>query len=243
MQEGPRFCKRCGQRIDGGACPACSRGPPRRARPTQQQGTSPVGSALGLYFALLATFIFMVVSEGPATELFVGGVDAVIVLVWVGMWQRRIRPILSPPANPAWWVWAPALALCTFALAVLWVSFANSSFGVGEESYSEAYLAEGFGWPWIILSICVQPALVEEFAFRGVIMQALRHVMSEREVLVVSAFMFTVLHVNVLSFPSLLMIGLVLGWVRLRSRSIWPCVLLHFCHNGLVLLDEAVGLT
>ncbi len=227
--------------MDGALCPACNPSHDLPLRPTRQQHDSPIGAALGLYFALLATFVFMVVSDGPGAVLFVDAVDAVIVLVFVIAWRKRLGNLLRPPENPSWWAYAVLLAGGTYAVTTVFVHLVNGMFtGLEAETYSGPYLEAGYGWHWVVLSICIQPAIVEEFAFRGVIMQALQRVMSPREVLIVSALMFTVLHVTVLSFPALFMIGLVLGWVRMRSKSIWPCVVLHACHNGFVLLEEVI---
>jgi membrane protease YdiL (CAAX protease family) len=66
--------------------------------------------------------------------------------------------------------------------------------------------------------------------------------MPTREAVLISALMFMVLHLAVLSFPHLLVIGLVLGYVRVRSGSLYPCMLLHFTHNLLVVLAEMKGL-
>ena len=32
------------------------------------------------------------------------------------------------------------------------------------------------------------------------------------------------------------LLGIVLGWIRFRSGSIWPGMLLHICHNGLIVM-------
>ena len=32
------------------------------------------------------------------------------------------------------------------------------------------------------------------------------------------------------------LLGLVLGWVRWRSGSVWPGMVLHGCHNGILML-------
>ena len=224
-------------------CPDCHPAPTSSRRPTRQGERSPVAAALGLYFALLATFVLLVVRDGVTTQLLVDAIDAVIVFSFVLAWRDRLRSVLRLPENPAWWVYAPLLAAGTFLVTTIYLVGVRAFLPEVESlAYSASFRREGFGWPWIVLSICVAPALVEEFAFRGVMLQALRRVMTKREVVVVTALMFTVLHIAPLAFPTLIMIGLVLGWVRLQSGSIWPCVLLHLCHNAVVLLEEALSL-
>jgi membrane protease YdiL (CAAX protease family) len=50
--------------------------------------------------------------------------------------------------------------------------------------------------------------------------------------------MFMILHLSVPSAPHLLLLGALTGFVRLRSKSIWPCVLMHFTHNAMCLAFE-----
>ncbi len=57
--------------------------------------------------------------------------------------------------------------------------------------------------------------------------------LSETETIAVSALMFMILHLSPLGAPYLLLVGGLAGWLRLRSKSIWPCMLLHFVHNAM----------
>ena len=94
----------------------------------------------------------------------------------------------------------------------------------------------------ILLSMAFAPAVFEEVFFRGYLFQALRAASSRSTTIIVSALLFGLFHVisnNSLSverfLPSTFM-GLVLGWLCYQSGSIWPGMLLHACHNGLLML-------
>ncbi|MGM0488245.1 MAG: ABC transporter permease subunit/CPBP intramembrane protease [Planctomycetota bacterium] len=94
----------------------------------------------------------------------------------------------------------------------------------------------------LILLLAVIPAVMEEFFFRGYLFQGLRGACGERATILVSALLFGLFHVlspsaltPVRFLPSTLL-GLVLGWVCYRTRSVLPCMLLHACHNGLLVL-------
>ena len=94
----------------------------------------------------------------------------------------------------------------------------------------------------IVVLICVQPAVIEELAFRGAILGVLRDLLGTREAVIVSALMFMILHLAILSFPHLLLVGLALGYLRVRTKSLYPCMVMHFTHNLLVILAEATGI-
>ncbi len=95
-------------------------------------------------------------------------------------------------------------------------------------------------WPlWaIFVSISLLPGIFEELAFRGYIQHRLENIGTVKEALVIQAAMFSVLHLLPTSFISHFFLGLALGLVRIRSRSIYPCILLHTTWNTIVILEE-----
>lgn len=90
----------------------------------------------------------------------------------------------------------------------------------------------------IVVTLAIVPAIFEELCFRGLIFGALRTRLSGTYTIVASAMLFGVFH-EILSSGRLLpstFLGLVLGWVRLRTRSVLPGMLLHALNNGLLLV-------
>jgi ABC-2 type transport system permease protein/sodium transport system permease protein len=94
----------------------------------------------------------------------------------------------------------------------------------------------------VVLCLAIVPAAFEELFFRGFLFGALTERFRPGATVVLSAVLFGLFHVVVRDslaverlVPSTLL-GLVLGWVRLRSGSVLPGVLLHGCHNALLLL-------
>jgi uncharacterized protein len=53
---------------------------------------------------------------------------------------------------------------------------------------------------------------------------------------VLNAALFAAAHVVTLLLPGLFVVGLFLAYLRERSGSIWPSVLLHALQNGVALL-------
>lgn len=81
-----------------------------------------------------------------------------------------------------------------------------------------------------ILSIAVIPPLVEEFAIRGVIMQPLRRY-GDKFAIVASAFIFAVLHGNLIQAPFALIAGIGIGYAVCITNSVWTGVLIHSANN------------
>ena len=82
----------------------------------------------------------------------------------------------------------------------------------------------------ICLSVAVVPALLEEFVVRGVTMQPLRKY-GDKFAIIVSAFFFSILHGNMLQIPYTFVGGLVLGYLAIKTKSLWPPMILHFVNN------------
>jgi membrane protease YdiL (CAAX protease family) len=76
----------------------------------------------------------------------------------------------------------------------------------------------------------------EEVFFRGFVFPGLRNSMSVGWAILVSSLLFAIAHTDPGSFPVLFVIGLALAFLRLRTRSIWPCILLHMLNNSIAAL-------
>jgi membrane protease YdiL (CAAX protease family) len=99
------------------------------------------------------------------------------------------------------------------------------------------------GWPlWSIYVLnSVVPAVFEELTFRGYVMARLGTLLTARETLLVQAALFALLHLGVAIYPSHFFIGLVLGTVRQRTRSLYPGMLVHAGWNAVVIWCEIAG--
>jgi sodium transport system permease protein len=92
------------------------------------------------------------------------------------------------------------------------------------------------GYGVALLLFAAVPAVCEEFAFRGFILSGLEHGHRGRSAILLSALLFGFLHVLLSLFQQLFnatLLGLVLGLLAVRSRSILPGILFHFVNNGL----------
>ena len=253
-QQRPNFCTRCGApwQPDWAVCPHCADSaaasvcPPR---PADSAGPRrPVAAALSLYFTLLAfstAAMILVLTEAAgevAADVFISAAHSVVVLLWLIKLLPQVRSGLAEPGPALSYAVAVGLGCATALVAEVTVRFLVATIGIEEMKYSPPLIEAGFGWPMIVVLICVQPAVIEELAFRGAILGVLRDLLGTREAVIVSALMFMILHLAILSFPHLLLVGLALGYLRVRTKSLYPCMVMHFTHNLLVILAEATGI-
>ena len=97
------------------------------------------------------------------------------------------------------------------------------------------------GW-WVLALIAVVAIgapLVEEFVYRGVILQSLEGRLNDTVALVVSAAFFGAIHLQPVEFPGLFVIGIVFGLCWQRSGRIACPILAHLAFNASGLLLAA----
>lgn len=88
-----------------------------------------------------------------------------------------------------------------------------------------------------LLNLCLLPAVLEEFIYRGVLMQSLRR-FGDGFALVISAIIFSLMHLNFVQAPAALLMGLAIGYFVLRTGSLVTGIVIHFFNNLLALLQQ-----
>lgn len=84
----------------------------------------------------------------------------------------------------------------------------------------------------LLVAVVVAP-FCEEIFFRGFVLPGLLKALSGSLAIFWCAFLFALAHGDIGSFAVLFAIGLALSFLRWRTRSIWPSIILHMLNNGL----------
>ena len=134
------------------------------------------------------------------------------------------------------------MAVCMIAQLAVSLLISNMYiFGIDLESALDQETASGVA-DIVLSTVCtaVIPALVEEFAFRGVVLGVLKK-HDEMFAIFASAFLFGLLHGNFVQIPFAFIVGLVAAFVRVKSDSMLPSILLHFGNNFFAVLMTAAS--
>lgn len=83
-----------------------------------------------------------------------------------------------------------------------------------------------------VLYVAAIPALVEEFAFRGVTLGLLRPY-GDSFAIITSSVLFALMHGNFIQIPFAFFVGLVLAYAVVRTGSMVPAILIHFINNAM----------
>ena len=91
----------------------------------------------------------------------------------------------------------------------------------------------------MLISTAVIPAICEEIVFRGLILTNLEPY-GKGTAILGSAFLFGLMHMNPAQFLYTTVLGLMLGLVYVKTKSIWLCMVIHFANNGIATIIDTV---
>ena len=168
------------------------------------------------------------------TVVCVVNVAACLAVLWWGF--RKTHRSLAEvfPLTPF-----PIIALLPLSLAVIGANILLSEVDnltrwvlpmptFVEQVFSD--LAKG-GLSSLIALVIVAP-LTEELLCRGLILSGFLRRYSARKAVLASALLFAAVHLNPYQFFSAFVLGVLMGWVFLKTRSLWPCIYAHALNNA-----------
>lgn len=161
----------------------------------------------------LPFFVFMLLTKIPAKTAFP---------------LRKPRPSLALPAIPLT-LGMSVIGILISSILLMLFSFLGLSYNVPPV----AAPTTTFATVLYLLSMSVLPAIIEELAFRGILMQSLRR-HGDMFALVVSSVVFSLFHGNLLQFPNTFILGMLIGFFVLRTDSLVTGMLMHFFNNFLI---------
>lgn len=86
-----------------------------------------------------------------------------------------------------------------------------------------------------LFSSALIPAFSEEFAIRGVVLQSLRKY-GDGYAILMSSFVFALMHGNMIQIPFAFIAGIGLGYIAIKTHSLWTGILVHFLNNAFAVL-------
>ena len=91
-----------------------------------------------------------------------------------------------------------------------------------------------------IVSVCLIAPFIEEMLFRGLILRSFLQNYSSISAIALSSLLFALFHFTVSQLPVAFILGCFLGWLYLRTKSLWPSILAHFLYNSLVIILQSL---
>lgn len=91
----------------------------------------------------------------------------------------------------------------------------------------------------LVLLFAVTPAICEELFFRGFLLSGLRHLGHQWGAIAISAMFFGIVHLILQQSITAAIIGMVIGYLAIKTDSLLPCFVFHAVHNSLGVLSPA----
>jgi membrane protease YdiL (CAAX protease family) len=203
--------------------------------------------AAGLVFGLLLIATGGDVADAPLALIGLGGQILGFALALGYLRARgRLTWRLLGPVRPSWLMVALGLGvgvvgtIGAYALNATLVTLVGAEDPVEQDLLNEV-LAGGSGTVLALLVAVVMAPLVEETLFRGVLFQALRRRLGLWPGALLSALVFTVIHVEIVfsqpvALAGLFSLGVFLAWAFHRTGSLLVPILGHAVFNGVSVL-------
>jgi hypothetical protein len=86
-----------------------------------------------------------------------------------------------------------------------------------------------------VLKVAVLAPVIEELIFRGIIMHGLMRNYKPWYAIFLSGLLFSLFHLNPWQMTYTFFLGLLLGWVMIRTRSLPLAIIIHSINNLIVL--------
>jgi len=141
----------------------------------------------------------------------------------------RLLPILA----------AGAIAVVLHPLSMAAVSAIRWLYPSGGQitAQSEQFAQLMIGTPlWLaLLAFVLAPAVCEELAFRGFVLSGFWRPGKHWKAIIYSALLFGITHAVVQQSLNAVLLGLLIGYIAVKTGSVWPGMTFHAVHNALKL--------
>lgn len=190
---------------------------------------------IGLFFIIeiLCCIVPLITKEDSLTTLYC--IDAIMgistLLFFFNSWSEN-RAILKWPGFSVWKLVGLTAATILASVTVTFVvDHLNELVFKKDIQYYSIFAFHKYGTYFMFASIALYPAIFEELAYRGYLMQKLLSVVDEKEAIYISSVLFFIIHFSLISIFWLLPFALFLGWLRIKTKTLWYGVFVHFFFN------------
>jgi hypothetical protein len=163
--------------------------------------------------------------------LWSGLVCTVLIIVAVRLWKRghtnHFLGLVKPPMKQVL-IWLGAFVVLGLLIELL--AYLSPTF---RTDFMQKVIGSTTNMVWLVIGVGLVAPIFEEFLLRGLLYGSIRHMADENASVALTAGVFTLMHMQYDMAVMLLILpmGIVLGYARSRSGSIWVPILLHVLNN------------
>ena len=107
-----------------------------------------------------------------------------------------------------------------------------------EDSYNiySPFTANGIGIALFAITAVIVAPVAEETFFRGFMLQGIGKRLGYTWGTVISSALFALAHISPTNLVPIFILGLMLAWLYNKTKSIWPCIIVHCIYNSIALV-------
>lgn len=178
---------------------------------------------------------FVLFQNKPLSLYFVSAALTITTIVYATIHRRALLVQLRRIGFDSGWAWLALLGLAPLlAINYGWHESLFRLLPQTHRSEMESFYRALPGGVMVVV-MCILPAITEEIAFRGLVQHWLTVAIGPWRALLLASGLFTILHFSIISAPYLFLAGMLMGWARLKTGSLYPSMLIHLLHNFLVI--------
>lgn len=113
---------------------------------------------------------------------------------------------------------------------------------ITEYEHKMEWMREGNVFLLLVVTLIVAP-IVEEIVFRGVLITSLQKIITPIGALILTSVLFGVAHGNIVQGIYSFLLGLILGFIRIRSGSLLNCIFMHISFNASNIIAAVSGVS
>ena len=92
-----------------------------------------------------------------------------------------------------------------------------------------------------LIYVCLLGPILEEIIFRGFILKSMQKY-GNLTAIIVSSILFSMFHLNLVQFVNPVLMGIVLAFIAIKSKSIVPSIIAHIFNNTITFIAAGISL-
>ena len=192
-----------------------------------------VFAAIQVAVELVAAFLRQTHEATPMLTIatsIISGLLTIALFAW-----RRWAPVSGKYINQRPW-FTLFWVVCLAGGSAMPLTFALEQMGLTMPDFYTQLFKEMMQHDLGFLAVGVLAPVAEEMVFRGAILRRLLDATGRRMAwiaIVVTAALFGLVHGNMVQGINAFLLGLILGWMYVRTRSVVPGIVFHFTNNAI----------
>jgi membrane protease YdiL (CAAX protease family) len=188
------------------------------------------------FLLFIASYVVINIYIVEINSLIVKTVFCLMITIYTFLNFHEIKPLLRIKSLK-YKVIIKNIALCL--LCALFVSLFSrllvKLFEIEEINYFNDFTNSKYKIILTILNVSILPGIFEELAMRGVMFNFTKKISSLKATIIVTTIAFAFLHFSFISFLWIIPIGLYLGYMRAKYRTLIYGIIFHIIYNFSIL--------